>query len=149
MVTDQQVRRLLRLDAQGLPKSLAALKAGLDPKTARKYRRLVRLPSEVPIMERSWRTRPDAFAEVWPEMVERLEFNPDLQRRFPGRFQDGQIRALQRRIKTWRAQQGPAREVFFDQVHHPGRLCASDFTRCGDLKVTVNGQPFDHLIYHF
>src|SRR3954452_15401611 len=91
-------------------------------------------------------------------MVERLELNPgfqantlfaDLQRRFPGRFQDGQIRALQRRIKTWRASQGPAKEVFFDQVHHPGRLCASDFTRCAGLKVTINGQPFDHLIYHF
>jgi hypothetical protein len=158
MVSDQQIRRLLQLDAQGLPRCLAALKAGLDPKTARKYRRLVRLPSEAQIMERSWRTRPDAFADFWPEMVERLELNPglqaktlfaDLQRRFPGRFQDGQIRALQRRIKTWRASQGPAKEVFFDQVHHPGRLCASDFTRCGDLGVTINGQPFDHLIYHF
>ena len=158
MVTDLQIRRLLQLDAMGLPKSLAALKAGLDPKTARKYRRLVRLPSEVMIMERSWRTRPEAFVEVWPEMVERLELNPglqaktlfdDLQRRFPGRFQDGQIRALQRRIKTWRASQGPAKEVFFDQVHHPGRLCASDFTRCSDLLVTINGQPFDHLVYHF
>jgi hypothetical protein len=158
MVTDQQVRRLLQCDAQGLPKHLAADKAGLDPKTARKYRRLQRLPGEVQIMERSWRTRPDAFAEVWPGIEERLGLNPglqaktlfaDLQRRFPGRFPDCQLRALQRRIKTWRASQGPAREVFFDQVHHPGRLCASDFTHCSDLNVTINGQPFDHLIYHF
>ena len=158
MLSDLQIRRLFRLDAQGLPKNLAALKAGLDPKTAQKYRLLRRLPSEVSVMDRHWRTRPDAFADFWPEMVQRLELNPglqantlfaDLQRRFPGRFQDGQIRALQRRIKTWRAEQGPAREVFFDQVHHPGRLCASDFTRCGDLKVTVNGQPFDHMVYHF
>src|SRR3954469_17480866 len=80
MVTDLQIRRLLQLDAQGLPKSLAALKAGLDPKTARKYRQLARLPSEVQtIMERSWRTRPDAFAEFWPEMAQRLEVNPGLQ----------------------------------------------------------------------
>jgi hypothetical protein len=158
MVSDQQIKKLLRLDAQGIPKSLAADKAGLDPKTARKYRRLMRLPSEVTVMDRHWRTRPDAFAEFWPEMAGKLELNPgleaktlfaDLQRRFPGRFADGQLRALQRRIKTWRAEQGPAREVFFDQVHHPGRLCASDFTRCGDLLVTVNGQPFDHLVYHF
>src|SRR5262245_53965575 len=158
MVTDQQVRRLFRLDAQGLPKDVAAAKAGLDRKTARKYRRLARLPSEVTVMDRHWRTRPDAFAEVWPELAERLELNPgleartlflDLQRRFPGRFADGQFRALQRRVKAWRASRGPAKEVFFDQVHHPGRLCASDFTRCGDLGVTVNGQPFDHLVYHF
>src|SRR5438105_1485145 len=100
MVSDQQVRRLFRLDAQDVPKSLAADKAGLDPKTARKYRRLMRLPSEVQIMERSWRTRPDAFVDVWPEVAQRLEVNPgleaktlflDLQRRFPGRFPDCQL----------------------------------------------------------
>jgi hypothetical protein len=158
MVTDQQVRRLFQFDTQRLPKRLAADKVGLDPKTARKYRRLGRLPSEVPVMDRLWRTRPDAFAQVWPELVERLELNPglqaktlflDLQRRFPGRFADGQLRALQRRIKTWRASHGPAKEVFFDQVHHPGRLCASDFTHCSGLGVTIDGRPFDHLIYHF
>jgi hypothetical protein len=158
MVTDQQVRRLFRLDTQGLSRRTAADKAGLDPKTARKYRRLERLPSEVAVMDRHWRTRSDAFAEVWPELAERLQLNPgleaktlflDLQRRFPGRFADGQLRALQRRVKAWRASCGPAREVYFDQVHHPGRLCASDFTHCTDLRVTIHGAPFDHLIYHF
>ena len=73
----------------------------------------------------------------------------DLQRRFPGRFADGQLRTLQRRVKRWRALHGPAKEVFFAQVHHPGRLCASDFTHCTDLRVTIAGTPFDHLIYHF
>jgi hypothetical protein len=158
MVSDQQVKQLFRFDAQGHSKQLAADKAGLDPKTARKYRRIQRLPSEVSVMDRHWRTRPDAFADVWPDLVEKLQVNPglqvktlfkDLQRRFPGRFADGQISALERRVKAWRAQQGPAKEVFFDQVHHPGRLCASDFTRCGDLKVTIDGRPFDHLVYHF
>lgn len=158
MVSDQQVKKLFQFDTQGFAKDLAAAKAGLDPKTARKYRSLRRLPSEVSVMERHWRTRPDAFADVWPDLVQMLQVNPglqvktlfkDLQRRFPGRFADGQISALERRVKAWRALQGPAKEVFFDQVHHLGRLCASDFTRCGDLKVTVNGQPFDHMIYHF
>jgi hypothetical protein len=45
-----------------------------------------------------------------------------LQRQYPGRFADGQLRTLQRRVKRWRAEHGPAREVFFAQVHHPGRL---------------------------
>ena len=36
-----------------------------------------------------------------------------LQRQNPGRFQDGQVRTLQRRVKVWRATEGPAREVFF------------------------------------
>ena len=158
MVTDQQVRRLRRLDLRGLPQERAADKAGIDPKTARKYRRLGKLPSEVRRMNRDYRTRPDPFAEVWPQLEEQLRLNPgleaktlfaDLQRRFPGRFADGQLRTLQRRIKQWRALAGPAKEVFFAQVHHPGRLCASDFTHCTDLRVTIAGVPFDHLIYHF
>jgi hypothetical protein len=158
MVTDQQIHRLFKYDTKGLPRDVAAAKAGLDPKTARKYRRLCKLPSEVSLMARSWRTRPDAFADVWPSLEESLRLNPgleaktlfaDLQRRFPGRFADGQLRALQRRVKQWRGLHGPAHEVFFDQVHHPGRLCASDFTHCGELKVTIGGQPLDHLIYHF
>lgn len=158
MVTDQQVQRLRRLDLQGLPKERAAAKAGLDPKTARKYRRLGRLPSEVRRMERNYRTRPNPFAEVWPQLEEQLRLNPgleaktlfdDLQRRFPGRFADGQLRTLQRHVKQWRALHGSAKEVFFTQVHHPGRLCASDFTHATDLGITIGGEPLAHLIYHF
>jgi hypothetical protein len=158
MITDPQVRKLRRLDRQGTAKELAAAKAGMDPKTARKYRLLGKLPSEVKPMDRNWRTRTDVFAEVWSELEELLRLNPglqaktllaDLQRRFPGRFSNRLLRTLQRRCKAWRAQQGPAKEVFFAQVHHPGRLAASDFTHCTDLGVTINGSPFDHMIYHF
>jgi hypothetical protein len=135
----------------------AAAKAGMDEKTARKYRRLGKLPSEVRV-EHTWRTREDPFAEVWEEVKGKLENNPgleaktlfeDLQRRYPGRFADGQVRTLQRRVKTWRALEGPGKEVFFAQVHTPGRLCQSDFTCMKSLGVRIQGDPFDHLIYHF
>jgi hypothetical protein len=158
MITNQQVRKLRRLDEQGIAKEAAAARAGMDAKTARKYRRLGKLPGEVITMDRDWRTRPDVFAEVWPELEALLDSNPgleaktlfaDLQRRLPGIFADGQLRTLQRRIKQWRAEHGPAKEVFFAQVHHPGRLAASDFTHCTELGVTINGIPFDHMIYHF
>lgn len=158
MITDSQLRKLRCLDRQGAAKELAAVKAGMDPKTARKYRRLGRMPSEVRIMDRDWLTRADAFAEVWPQIQEQLQLHPgleaktlfaDLQRRFPGQFADGQLRTLQRRCREWRALEGPAKEVFFAQVHHPGRLCASDFTHCTELGVTISGMPFAHLIYHF
>ena len=72
-----------------------------------------------------------------------------LQRRDPGQFADGQLRTLQRRVKSWRATEGPAREVFFAQQHLPGRLGASDFTHMEELGVTLQGQSFPHLIYHF
>jgi hypothetical protein len=158
MITNQQMRLLRRLDGNGVPKEVAAARAGMDAKTARKYRRLGKLPSEVQPMDRDWRTHPDAFVEVWPELEAQLQLNPrlqaktlfaDLQRRFPGCFANGQLRTLQRRLKRWRAENGPAKEVFFAQVHHPGRIAASDFTHCTDLGVTINGTPFPHMIYHF
>jgi hypothetical protein len=158
MITNQQVQRLRRLDGQGIAKEVAAARAGMDAKSARKYRRLGKLPSEVMVMDRNWRTRPDVFAEVWPELEAKLQVHPglqaktlfaDLQRRFPGRFADGQLRTLQRRVKMWRAEAGPAKEVFFAQIHHPGRLAASDFSHCTDLGVTINGSRFVHMIYHF
>ena len=156
MVTDKQVRRLRDLiQEQGL--SLASAKAGMDEKTARKYLRSGKLPSECR-PDRTWRTRPDPFDEVWPSLAELLASNPGLeaktlfghlQRERPGRFQDGQLRTLQRRVKHWRAVEGPSREVYFEQVHEPGILCQSDFTHMSSLGVRIGGEAFDHLIYHF
>lgn len=157
MVTDQQVRRLMELIPKEPALSLAAAKAGMNEKTARKYRGLGKLPDETRASH-TWRTRQDPFAEVWGEMTVLLEVNPglqartlfeDLQRRYPGGFSDSQLRTLQRRVKVWRATEGFPREVFFPQVHHPGDLSQSDFTCMNDLCVTVGGACFDHLIYHF
>lgn len=157
MVTDHQVRRLFRLSHTEPTQEMAATKAGMDVKTARKYLRSGRLPSEQN-PERTWRTRPDPFHAVWDEIRAQLEASPTLeaktifaalQRQHPGRFADGQLRTLQRKIKTWRATEGPAREVFFAQQHVPGRLCQSDFTSMNDVGITIARQSFPHLLYHF
>lgn len=136
MVTDEQVRRLRKLSKTEKDQEVAAAKAGMAPNTAREYRRDPRLPSERK-EDRSWRTRQDAFTEVWESVRERVARNPGLeaktlfealQRQYPGRFADGQIRTLQRWLKHWRATDGPVREVFFTQQHVAGRLGQSDFT---------------------
>ncbi len=157
MVTDRQVRMLMKLINEEERLAAAAAKAVMDEKTARKWRDSSMLPSQAKV-EHSWRTRQDPFEDVWEEVQAKLKVNPgfeaktlfeDLQRRYPGRFSDGQIRSLQRRIKAWRALEGPQKEVFFPQVYYPGVLCESDFTRMGKLEVTIQGQFFDHLLYHF
>jgi len=157
MVTDEQVRRLRKLSNTEKDQEVAAAKAGMDPTTARRYLRLERLPSELK-KDRSWRTRGDPFSEVWGAVQKQMEESPGLeaktlfewlQREHPGRFSDGQIRTLQRRIKLWRVTEGPAREVYFGQVHVAGRLCASDFTHMTELGITLAGQTFEHLVYHF
>ena len=92
------------------------------------------MPSE--LSERhDWRTRVDPFSAVWELVEKQLTENPGLQAKamfvwlqgeFPGQFQDGQLRTFQRGVHRWRATSGPEKEVFFSQVHEPGRLCASD-----------------------
>lgn len=157
MLEDRQVRRLFQLLAGGESLRRAALRAGMTEKTARRYRKLGRLPSEVPLV-RDWRTREDPFEKVWPVVVELLKVNPRLQgttvlqwlrREYSAEFDDCHLRTLQRRIKQWRGTEGPPKEVFFSQVHHPADLCASDFTHMSSLNVTIAGQPFPHMVYHF
>ena len=156
MIKDGQVRELFRLLATGRRLAFAARKTGMDEKTARKYRSVKQLPSQR-TAPRQWRTRRDPFVEVWPTIEERLREEPELraitlfrwlqeqpQRKFP----DSQRRTFERKVRTWRATQGPNQKVMFAQVHQPGDLAASDFTHMEGLKVTIGGQPFGHLVYH-
>ena len=105
----------------------SAAKADMDEKTARKYRNLNKLPSEIKV-DHTWRTREDPFDEVWEDVKGKLKINPgleaktlfeDLQRRYPGAFADGQLRTLQRRVKTWRALEGSHKE----KGTGTGKLC--------------------------
>ena len=159
MITDNQARKLMKYLQEKRTLGVAASKSGMDEKTARKYRNIGKLPSELKAERiRTWRTREDPFGEVWEMIKSFLKNNSGLeaktlfehlQREYPGHFSDGQIRTFQRKVKNWRATEGPAREVFFPQVHKPGKLSQSDFTHMGKLGVTIGGVPFDHLIYHF
>jgi hypothetical protein len=160
MITDHQARKLMKLIAGGEPLETAGLKAGMSENTARKYRQAGAPPSELHASQLpgAGRTREDPFAEVWAELAPLLEINPglqaltlfqEIQRRYPGRFQDGQLRTLQRKVRVWRALEGPAKEIFFPQEHFPGELGASDFCHLTGLHVTLQGRPFAHLLYHF
>jgi len=132
----------------------AAMKADMDRKTARKYVKLGKLPSETR-KPRGYRTRPDPFARDWPWVEEMLQAAPELEAKtlfealvdkHPGRYQDGQLRTLQRRVKQWRAQHGPDCEVFFCQEHRPGEAIQTDFTHATELEVTIAGVAFAHLL---
>ena len=133
---------------------VAAMKAGMDRKTARKYVAAGKLPSEMKA-PREWRTRPDPFVEHWPEVQARLEATPELEattlfdvlrEEHPDRYADGQLRTLQRRVKEWRAAHGPDQEVVLGQRHRPGEAAQTDFTSTAELGVTIAGQAFLHLL---
>ncbi len=156
-VTAAQVKELWRQVHQGASLQTAALRANMDRKSARKYRDLGQLPNEAR-QPRSWRTWPDALADVWPAVAEQLQREPRLQaktlwewlqRTYPGQYPESMRRTFERRVRQWKGLHGSAKEVFFAQEHAPGRLAASDFTSMNDLQVTIGGVPFPHLLYHF
>ena len=137
----------------------AAAAAGMSERAARKWQGGP-LPSTAKA-PRTWRTREDPFADVWEsEVVPQLVADTDgrlqaltvfkgLCRRHPGRFPPGQLRTLQRRVREWRVQYGPDREVYFEQVAVPGREAAFDFTDLSDLGVTLGGVAFPHLLFEW
>ena len=156
MKTDSEVHRMIRERNKGKTLDQAAARAGMSVPTARKYLRAGKLPSQLK-QPRSYRTRPDPFADDWPWVQAHLERDSAIQaqtlfallcEQHPGRYQAGQLRTLQRRIAAWRALHGPDQEVIFEQVHQPGRMAQSDFTHMTELRVTLGGIPFPHLIYH-
>lgn len=137
--------------------SLAAMKAGMDRKTARKYLRAGRMPSESK-SARHWRTREDPFAADWPRMAGMLEDAPELEGKAlfehllassEGRYEAGQLRTFQRRVREWLALHGPGKEVYFAQDHRPGERAQTDFTWATELGVTIAGEPYIHMLCHF
>ena len=137
----------------------AAAAAGVSERTARRWQSGA-LPSTAKA-PRTWRTREDPFGDVWEtEVVPQLVADTEgrlqaltlfrwLCRRHPGRFPVGQLRTLQRRVREWRAQDGPDREVYFEQVAVPGREAAFDFTDASSLGVTIRGVAFPHLLFEW
>ncbi len=158
MVTDQQVRRLFAVQNKYEHQYQAADAAGISSKTARKYLKNGKLPSQCKV-EHTWPTRQDPFADDWAFVEQLLEDTQAtleaktifeyLQRAYPGKYHDGQLRTLQRRIKAWKALYGPSKEVFFSQHYYPGQWACSDFTSMNKLNITIAQQPFEHIFYHF
>jgi transposase len=134
----------------------AALKSGMSENTARRYRDGATPKGSRPVRE--YRTRADPFESVWADIEKMLEAAPGLEaktiferlcERPDGAFTEGQLRTLQRKIRRWRAEHGPHKEVMFPQEHRPGEYAQSDFTWMNELQITIAGEPFDHLLYHF
>ena len=153
-VTDAQVRKLMEEKSKRGKTCLAALKAGMDRNTAAKYLKSGRFPSEMK-QERTWRTRFDPFEEDWEAIAERLKDAPELEAKAlfeallserPDRYEPGQLRTFQRRVKQWRAKEGPDKEVFFAQEHRPGEAMQTDFTSGNELQITIRGEPFEHML---
>ena len=108
--------------------AVAAAKAGFSTTTAYRIEADPRLPSEK--NKPRERRRPDPLAGVWEsEIVPLLEATPELRpiavfdemvRRHPELRSTR--RTMERRIRQWKALNGPDQDVIFRQEQIPGRL---------------------------
>ena len=155
-ITDHQVHKY-KEHRNKLSQVASAARAGISERSARRIEGAQRLPSQRP--QRNWRTREDPLSAAWDsELIPLLQTDArlnavtlleELQRRYPGQWDSGVLRTLQRRIRMWRAQFGAEREVYFAQEHPPGRQGISDFTVADDLNVEIAGVVFSHRLYQF
>ena len=154
--TDAQVRIIMRERQKGRTQEQAAVSANLrSRKTAAKYEKLGQLPNTLK-EPRRYRTRQNPFADDWPTIETMIEAAPTLEAKalfewlceqHPGRYQAGQLRTFQRRVTTWRALHRD-QTAMLAQVHHPGEVLQTDGTCLNELGVTIQGQPFEHILIH-
>lgn len=154
--TNQQVRLLMK-KLQKYNQEISAAKSGMDVKTARKYIKSGKLPSEMK-KDRTYKTKVDPFIDVWDELASMLENAPGLEAKTlmnylivkePDKYNDGQLRTMQRRVRDWRASHGKSQLAIFRQNTKPGKQSQSDYTCMNKLNITINNQPLKHLVFHF
>lgn len=155
MISDAHYRKLMKAYRETKNITESACKAGMDRKTARTC--IYEGPPHARKQPRSWRTREDPFEKVSEEIEKLLEECPEIkavrllgemQRRHPGRFADGLLRSLQRRVKVWRERHGKTPELFFPQDHLPGDRIQLDWFEAKSLGITIRGEPYEHLLCH-
>jgi transposase len=156
MIKDTQYRTLIKEFNKSGEITMSSIKSGMTRKTGSKYLKQGKGPSELR-QPHTWRTRPDPFADVANEIDDMLKKAPELQpltvftylqEKYPGKFDDGQLRTFERRIKEWKMEKGKAEVLSVPQSHAPGKLMELDWTCMNKLMITIDGVHFEHLLCH-
>jgi hypothetical protein len=154
-ITQRQENLYMNQRQQRQSQETAAAKGGISERSGRRIEKGER-PS-IP-KERHWRTREDPLDTIWEsELVPLLEEEPGLtgltlweylEDEHAGQFPYQVLRTLQRRVKHWKATQGPDKTVIFRQSVPAGQQGLSDFSH-PNTEITLQGEVFPHLLYQF
>jgi hypothetical protein len=96
---DTEIRLYLQERRKGMTQRVAAARAVIGERTARKYEQAAALPSQLKRLH-DWKTRIDPFELDWPWVVSELERDPALQgstlfallcERHPDRYRPTQV----------------------------------------------------------
>lgn len=163
-ITKEQVKLYMNYKSlETLSQSACAAKSGFSTRSARTIDQGKHHTQGIKKV-RAYKTRKSGIDTIWESTLEpMLSENPDLQPtslfiHLERTFQDtnGQpiydkscLRTLQRRVAAWKATHGPDQDIIIPQIHIPGNMALSDFTNMNEVGVTISGEPFDHLLYHF
>jgi transposase InsO family protein len=154
-ISHHQVSLYMSKRQQGKRQETAAACAAISERSGRRIEKGER--QSIP-GERHWRTREDPLEAIWEnELAPLLEKEPQLtgltlweylEDEHAGKFPYRVLRTLQRRVKHWKATQGPAKVVIFRQSVPAGRQGLSDFSHPA-TEITIQGEVFTHLLYQF
>ena len=156
MIKEMQYRTLIKEFNKSGEITMSSMKSGMTRKTGSKYLKLGKSPEELR-KPHTWSTRKDPFTDVADEISKLLEDAPELepltifthiQEKYPGKYADGQLRTLERRVKKWKMMKGKSQIVSISQTHEPGRLMELDWTCMNKLMITICGEHFKHKLCH-
>jgi transposase InsO family protein len=154
-ITQQQESLYMNKRQLGQSQETAAACASISERSGRRIEKGQR--QSIP-GERHWRTRKDPLEVIWEkELVPLLEKEAQLtgltlweylEDEHAGQFPFSVLRTLQRRVKHWKATQGPDKAVIFRQSVPAGQQGLSDFSH-PNAEITIQGEVFTHLLYQF
>lgn len=158
-ICPKQEKVYMTCRSNGLTQETSALKAGFSIRSGRNIEKK-KDSKGTEKGPRPWRTRTTALTSIFESEIEPLLIaSPSLsctmilehiQDKLGGEaFPRSLERTLQRMVHDWRVLHGPAKQAIFRQTHLPGEQGLSDFTQLKNVSITIQGQPFAHLLYHF
>jgi hypothetical protein len=160
-VNEQQKEEFMKHRRAGYSQETAATKAGFSKRSASRIEAEKTSACQSLDSEKTLSTiqQPHIFTKVWesdilPLLVEESNIQAKtilrkLQECFPGEYSDSCLRTLQRHVKDWRGLNGSSKAIMFRQAPPPGWQGISDFTDCKELNITIQGESFPHILYHF
>jgi len=139
----------------GHTQETASAKSGIS---IRSGRRIEKGEHESQSPARVYRTRKDPIESIWQsDLLPLLEGEPTLtgltlweylEETYPEQYPYSLLRTIQRRVKHYKATQGPEKVVIFRQSVPPGHQGFSDFTH-PNSPITLLGKPFKHILYQY
>lgn len=163
-ITKSQVRLYMGLRTnRGLTQEAAAAKLDVSVRSCRTIEQGCHYTSRAKKIRR-YKTRRRPIDEVWEaELEPMLKDNPNLQPKtlliylqrthFNNHgdpiYSNSIERTLQRKVAKWLALNGKPKELMFPQEHIPGEQALSDFTHFVKGNITICGNQFKHMFYHF